>query len=209
MSVFDSNVGRIGFAATAVLLLAPGTSRADEGGVSFWLPGQYASLAATPLVPGWAMGEVYLHSNVAASGNVAAARQITVGQIPPTVNVNLNLSLSGQADLVVLSPTYTFATPVAGGQLSVGVASWFGKSSGSLAGTLTAVAGPIVATRSGVLADSLASYGDVVPTATLRWKQDVNNYMVYVTGDIPAGDYSPTRLANLGIGHGTVDAGSA
>jgi hypothetical protein len=33
--------------------------------------------------------------------------------------------------------------------------------------------------------------------------------MVYVTGDIPAGDYSPTRLANLGIGHGTIDAGGA
>jgi hypothetical protein len=125
------------------------------------------------------------------------------------VNVNLNLSLSGQGDLVVLSPTYTFATPVLGGQLSVGVASWFGKSSASIAGTLTAVAGPIVATRSGVLADSLTSYGDVVPTATLRWNQGVNNYMVYVTGDIPAGDYSPTRLANLGIGHGTVDAGGA
>jgi Putative MetA-pathway of phenol degradation len=116
------------------------------------------------------------------------------------VNVNLNLSLSGQADLVVLSPTYTFATPVLGGQFSISVASWFGKSSASIAGTLTAAAGPIVATRTGVLSDSLISYGDVVPTATLRWNQGVNNYMVYVTGDIPAGDYSPTRLSNLGIG---------
>jgi hypothetical protein len=153
MLAIESNLRRIGFAATAALLLPVSeTSRADEGGVSFWLPGQYGSLAATPQVPGWAMGVVYLHSNVAASGKVAAARQITVGNIPANVNVNLNLSLSGQADLVVLSPTYTFATPVLGGQLSVGVASWFGKSSGSLAGTLTAVAGPIVATRSGILA---------------------------------------------------------
>ena len=209
MSAIVSNVGRIGFAATAFLLLAPTISRADEGGVSFWLPGQYASLAAAPQVPGWAMGVVYLHSNVSASGNVAASREITTGRIPPTVNVNLNLSLSGQADLVVLSPTYTFATPVLGGQLSIGVASWFGRSSASIAGTLTATAGPVVATRSGVLADSLTSYGDVVPTATLRWNQGVNNYMVYVTGDIPAGDYSPLRLANLGIGHGTIDAGGA
>src|SRR5882672_11533629 len=129
MTRIESNTGRIVFAATAAALLAcPDTARADEGGVSFWLPGQYASLAATPQVPGWAMGVVYLHSNVAASGSVAAARQITVGRIPANVNVNLNLSLSGQADLVVLSPTYTFATPVLGG-LSVGVASWFGKSS--------------------------------------------------------------------------------
>jgi hypothetical protein len=155
MARIGSNPGRICFVATAVALLGcPGISRADEGGVSFWLPGQYASLAAAPQVPGWAMGVVYLHSNVSAFGNVAASTEITTNRIPPTVNVNLNLSLSGQADLVVLSPTYTFATPVLGGQLSIGVASWFGKSSGSLAGTLTAVAGPIVATRSGILSDS-------------------------------------------------------
>jgi hypothetical protein len=30
-----------------------------------------------------------------------------------------------------------------------------------------------------------------------------------VSGDIPVGDYSPTRLANLGIGHGTIDVGGA
>jgi hypothetical protein len=210
MSVFDSNVGRIGFAVTAaVFLLCPEISRADEGGVSFWLPGQYASLAATPLVPGWALGTVYYHSNVSASGGVAASREITVGSIPANVNVNLNLSLSGQADLVVLSPTYTFATPVLGGQLSVGVASWFGRSAASIAGTLTASVGSAFATRMGMIEDALTSYGDVVPTATLRWNQGVNNYMVYVTGDIPAGDYDPTRLANLGIGHGTVDAGGA
>jgi hypothetical protein len=210
MACFASRVRRIGSLVAVGALASYSTpSGADEGGVSFWLPGQYASLAAAPQVPGWAMGVVYYHSNVSASGNVAASKEITTGRIPPTVNVNLNLSLSGQADLAVLSPTYTFATPVLGGQLSLGVASWFGKSSGSLAGTLTAVSGPIVATRSGVLSDSLTSYGDVVPTATLRWNQGVNNYMVYVTGDIPAGDYSPTRLSNLGIGHGTIDAGGA
>jgi hypothetical protein len=210
MTSFASRIRRTwSLVAVAALASYPMTSRADEGGVSFWLPGQYASLAAAPQVPGWAMGVVYYHSNVSASGNVAASKEITTGRIPRTVNVNLNLSLSGQADLVVLSPTYTFASPVLGGQLSIGVASWFGKSSGSLAGTLTAVSGPIVATRSGVLSDSLTSYGDVVPTATLRWNQGVNNYMVYVTGDIPAGDYDPARLANLGIGHGTIDAGGA
>jgi len=210
MLPIESNRGRIGLAmAATALLLDAGPSRADEGGVSFWLPGQYASLAATPQVPGWALGVIYLHSSIGASGGIAAAREITVNKIPTNVNVNLNLSLSGRADLVVLAPTYTFATPVLGGQLSVGVASWFGKSAGSLAGTLTAIAGPIVATRSGVLADSLVSYGDVVPTATLRWNQGVNNYMIYVTGDIPAGDYSSARLGNTGIGHGAIDAGGA
>jgi hypothetical protein len=145
-------------AGTAAVLFFTDASYADEGGVSFWLPGQYASLAATPQLPGWAMGVVYLHSNVGGSGTVAASKEITVGRIPANVNVNLNLSLSAQADLVVLSPTYTLATPVFGGQFSLGVASWFGQSAGSIAGTLTALAGPIVATRSGVLSDSLTSY---------------------------------------------------
>lgn len=31
--------------------------------------------------------------------------------------------------------------------------------------------------------------------------------MVYVTGNIPIGDYDPNRLANLGLGHSAVDIG--
>jgi hypothetical protein len=33
--------------------------------------------------------------------------------------------------------------------------------------------------------------------------------MAYVTGDIPVGDYNPIRLANIGLGHGAIDAGGA
>ena len=67
--------------------------------------------------PGWALAVIYYHSSVAAAGNVAAAREILTGRIPATVNVDLTLSLSGRADLVALAPSYTFATPVLGGQL--------------------------------------------------------------------------------------------
>ena len=42
---------------------------------------------------------------------------------------------------------------------------------------------------------------------TLRWNKGVDNWMVYITGDIPVGAYDPNRLANLGIGHGAIDAG--
>jgi hypothetical protein len=31
--------------------------------------------------------------------------------------------------------------------------------------------------------------------------------MTYITGDIPVGAYNSNRLANLGIGHGAIDAG--
>ena len=103
MAPFVSRIRRASsLAAVAALASYPAASRADEGGVSFWLPGQYASMAAAPQVPGWAMGVIYYHSSVGASGSVAASKEITTGRIPPTVNVNLNLSLSGQADLVVL-----------------------------------------------------------------------------------------------------------
>jgi hypothetical protein len=99
--------------------LPPEISRADESGISFWLPDQYGSLAAVPQTPGWALGAIYYHTTVAASGNAAAAREIQVGRFSPNVNVNLNLNLNAQADLVFLAPSYTFATPVLGGQPSV------------------------------------------------------------------------------------------
>jgi hypothetical protein len=209
MASFRSNIARAACVLTAAaLVLCPRISRADESGISFWLPGQYGSLAATPQTPGWALGAIYYHTSVSASGAAAAAREIQVGRFSPTVNVNLNLSLNAQADLVFLAPSYTFATPVLGGQLAISLASVYGGSAASLAGTLTAI-GPLggTVTRTGMLSDSLVSVGDLYPTATLRWNNGVNNYMAYVTGDAPVGDYNPGRLANLGIGHGAIDAG--
>lgn len=194
--------------ATA-LLLASFTEavRADEGGVSYWLPGQFSSLAATPQVPGWSMAAVYYHTTVAASGGVAAAREIQIGRIPANVNVSLNANLQAQGDLMLLNPTYTFATPVLGGQLAIGVTGIFGRSAASIDGTLTAAAGPIGVTRTGSIGDSITSVGDLYPQATLKWNAGVHNFMTYINGDIPVGAYSPTRLANLGIGHGAVDGG--
>ena len=46
----------------------PHTAAADEGGVSFWLPGQYSSFAATPTEPGWSLPVIYFHSSADASG---------------------------------------------------------------------------------------------------------------------------------------------
>jgi hypothetical protein len=117
------------------------------------------------------------------------------------------VSLSGQGDLVVLAPSYTFAEPVLGGQLAVSLASVYGRSAASIAGSLTVAAGPLVVMRNGILQDSLVSYGDLYLTVTMRWNMGVNNFTTYVSGDIPVGDYDPMRLANIGIGHGAIDAG--
>jgi hypothetical protein len=196
------------FAVAIVLIgLSVGNVQADETGVSYWLPGRFGSLAAVPSVPGWSMAEVYYHTSVSASGAVAAAKEIQIGRFPATVNVNLNANLTAQADLLLLNPTYTFATPLLGGQLAIGVTGLFGRASTSLDGTLTALLGPLVITRTGSISDSLTSVGDLYPQATLKWNAGVHNFMTYVTGDIPVGAYDPTRLSNLGIGHGAIDGG--
>src|SRR5450755_3912455 len=180
---------------------------ADESGVSFWLPGQFGSLAAVPQTPGWSLGAVYYHTTVSAGGNVAAAKEIQIGRFPPTVNVSLNANLNAHADLLILAPTYTFATPVLGGQLAMGVTGIFGKNTVGIDGTLTANLGGLAATRMGSISDSLVSVGDLYPMITLKWHDGVHNWMTYATGDVPVGAYDPNRLANLGIGHGAIDGG--
>jgi hypothetical protein len=195
-------------AALALLGALPGTVYADESGVSYWLPGRFGSLAAVPQVPGWSMAAVYYHTSVEASGNVAAARQIQVGRFPANVSVNLNASLNAQADLVILNPTYTFGTPVLGGQLAIGITGIFGRANTSIDGTLTTVVGPLVSTRTGIISDSLTSVGDLYPMATLKWNAGVHNFMTYVTGDIPVGAYDPARLSNIGLGHAAIDGGA-
>jgi hypothetical protein len=209
MATSESKIRRqVGCAmVTAALVICAEVARADESGVSFWLPGQFGSLAAVPRAPGWSMAAVYYHTSVEGSGSVAAAREIQIGSIPATVNVNLNANLNAQADLMLLAPTYTFATPVLGGQLAMGITGIFGRSSADINGTLTTAVGPFATTRMGSIGDSITSVGDLYPMMSLKWNNGVNNYMTYVTGDIPVGDYDPTRLANLGIGHGAIDSG--
>jgi hypothetical protein len=183
-------------------------SVADEGGVSFWLPGNFSSLAATPQTPGWSFASIYYHTPVSAGGDVGAAREVTIGRFNPTVNVNLNVNLDARADLAIFAPTYVFASPVFGGQLAVGMAGIYGRNNTSLNGTLTTSVGGLTVTRSGSISDSLTDFGDLYPQASLKWNAGVHNFMTYMTGAIPVGAYDPGRLANLGIGHGALDGGA-
>ena len=66
--------------AIAGAVLVPSAADADEGGVSFWLPGLYGSLAAVPAQPGWSFASIYYHTTLSAGGDVAAARQFTIGR---------------------------------------------------------------------------------------------------------------------------------
>ena len=120
----------------------------------------------------------------------------------------MSANLHAQAGLEWVQPNYTFATPVLGGQATVGMGAFFGRSSVDLAGTLTTTLGPLVSVRSDNISSSVSGFGDLYPIAMLKWHDSVNNYMVYATGDIPVGAYNSNRLANLGIGHGAIDAGA-
>jgi hypothetical protein len=194
----------IGFCLAA--LCSP-VAYADEGGISFWLPGQFGSLAAVPAQPGWSAASIYYHTSVKAGGDVAAERQLTIGRFSPTLNVSLEANLRARVDLALLNATYVFATPVLGGQFALGMTGLFGRNSTSIDGTLTASLGGLSTTRSGSISDAREGVGDLYPMATLRWNAGVHNVMTYVTGDIPVGTYSPTNLANFGIGHGAIDGG--
>ncbi len=206
-STTSGSRSRCVLAAAALAVLSPTMASADENGISFWLPGQFGSLAAVPMTPGWSLGTVYYHTSVGGSGGIAASREITTGRLPATVNVNLNASLNAQADILILAPSYTFGTPVFGGQLAVGLTGTFARSAVGIDGTLTTNVGPFGTTRAGSLSDTLVSVGDLYPVVSLKWHDGVHNWMTYATGDIPVGDYQSTRLANTGIGHGAIDGG--
>src|SRR5262249_17781638 len=80
---------------------------ADEGGVSFWIPGFFGSLAASPLQPGWSLTSIYYHTSVSAGAEVARAREFQIGRIPVNLTASVSASLDARADLALALPSYT------------------------------------------------------------------------------------------------------
>jgi hypothetical protein len=198
------------FAAALLLgavIAAPTAARADEGGVSFWVPGFFGSLAAAPLQPGFSVANIYYHTTVNAGADVAFARQVSRGRLTANFNANVNLNLNADADIGFFIPQYTFATPFLGGQATALLIAAYGRNSVSVDGTLTASLGPFGFTVGGSRTDTVWGWGDVIPQFNVRWNHGVHNWMTYITGDIPVGAYDSARLANLGIGHGAIDGG--
>src|SRR5712672_3303651 len=70
------------------LASTPRISLADEGGVSFWIPGLFGSLAATPQQPGFSFTAINYYTNVSAGADVAAARQVSRGNITANLSGN-------------------------------------------------------------------------------------------------------------------------
>ena len=179
-------------AAAVIVVVSQQRSWADEGGVSFWVPGQFGSLAAVPAQPGWSFASIGYVTDVRASGGVAAARQITMGH-SPTVNVDLNATLHARVPTVFVNANHVFETPVLGGQFAFGMTGAAGRPHTSIDGVLTASVGPLTVTRTGSISDERFAFADLYPMATLRWNHGVHNFMIYGTGDIPVGTYDSSE----------------
>ena len=197
------------FAFLVAAVCATDKALADEDGVSFWIPGFFGSLATVPQQPGWSLTSILYNTNVSASGNAAVAREITIGRFNPTININVNAHVHADATIGFVAPTYVFATPFLGGQASATLLFGYGNNDTSLNASATATTDipPLSITRSVALQQDTSGFTDLIPMFTDRWNAGVNNYMVYITGDIPVGLYSSSNLANIGIGHGAIDGG--
>jgi hypothetical protein len=206
-----SGIAVMALIAAGLIANAPTKARADEGGISAWVPGLFGSLAAAPQQPGLSVTSFWYNDNVHAGADVTRAREITIGNIPANLSASLSGNVKAQAELGIFYPSYVFANPVLGGQLAVGLLGLYGSVGTSLGATLSGTLGTPFGTipfgRSDSINDSVTGFGDVYPIAILRWNAGVNNYMTYMTGDIPVGAYDSTRLSNIGIGHGAVDGG--
>jgi hypothetical protein len=145
----------------AVMGLTPQVSFADEDGVSFWIPGTFGSLAAVPGEPGWSFATFNYYDNISAGADVAAAREITVRDLNPTLRLNLSASLHAYLDCVFVNPSYAFATPVLGGQLALSMGGFFGHEATGINGTLTAALGSSTRAVS-------QSFGDIRPCRHTR-----------------------------------------
>lgn len=176
-------------AAVAVALSA----QADEGGVSFWLPGQFGSLAALPAAPGWSITAISYHSSVSA----AHTREFPLGG-------RVVGGLDARGDLLFVAPGYVFEQPLLGGQAAATLIGAYGRLRVDVGATL---AGPGGGAISGAASDTLVSAGDLYALGSIKWNRGVHNALAYSMLGIPAGSYRAARLANLGTGHWSFDAG--
>ena len=209
---FLNRAARIAICASVLALgavtISAKPTMADEGGVSFWIPGFFGSLAATPQQPGWSLATIYYHTSVSAGGNVAFARQVGPGNIKANLTGNVTANLDADVNLGIAAPTYVFAEPFLGGQAAILLLVPFGHGRASVDATLTGALGPIGFTVGGSRTDTVTGFGDLVPQFNVRWNAGVHNFMTYVTGNLTVGAYEQQRLINLGIGHNAIDAGA-
>ncbi len=185
-----------GFRTRARLLLAvvgiafSNHVHADEGGVPFWMSGQYASMAAVPSNPGWSLVVMpYVYT-----GSADKSKTFQHGE-------SVSAGVKARESILVFQLGYSSEEKILGGQPYIGVG-W-----GPGANTTTAFASFTNSNLEMNRANSVSGTTDIFPLASLAWNKGNDNFMTYITGAIPVGTYNPTSLSSIGIGHGAIDAG--
>jgi hypothetical protein len=118
------------------------SSWADESGVSFWQPGTFANLAAVPGPPGWSFNSTYFHATLAGGSSVATADVLPL--FPrTTLRVQLDSDIKTNVDIAILTPAYTFATPIWGGRPDFKLFIPVGGARTQIDGLVTGALGPI------------------------------------------------------------------
>ena len=153
----------------------------------------------------------YYHTSVSAGADVARAREITIGRIPVNLTVNLSANVDARADLGLCHADVRIRHASVGRPGADAFNRNIWPRGHILGGDAVGRVGNAVrhdpVQRSDSISDSVWGFGDLVPQFSLRWNSGVHNYMTYITGDMPVGAYNSTRLSNIGIGHGAIDAG--
>jgi hypothetical protein len=167
-----------------------GLAFADEGGVSFWLPGQYGSFAAIAPDPGFSLPTMsyYYTGQMSASKTLRRGNEIAAG---------IDAEFFAQFIIPTYTPKKSFlgATP----SVSLAILPAYTKTSAEVS------VGGLSASRE----ETLLGIGDLYPTVQLFWNTGNSNWMTYISADIPVGSYNADRLANIGTGHAAVDFGGA
>ena len=153
--------------ALSLTLLTWTSTHADEGGVAFWLSGQFASFAAVPPDPGWYLPTVGYYYNGSASSSKSFPRGTTISS-----------GLDAQAGLMFIVPTFVPDVKVLGGQPSFSVA--FGGGYAETSADVSLAAG---GTRTLNRFDSLWGITDLYPLVSVAWTQGV-----------PTGWYTPPAM---------------
>ena len=179
--------------ASVAIAVASLPARADEGGTSFWLPGQMGSFAALPADPGWSLAAIYYYSSTSADADKTFPR-----------NGRLTAGLDATANLIFLVPSYAFSEPLLGAQAALSMTAAFGRANVDVDATFTAPGGNEV---SGKQSDSRTGVADLYPMGSLKWNRGVHNFMAYTLLGVPVGSYDVERLANLGLNHWSADVG--
>lgn len=167
--------------------------RADEGGVSFWIPGQSGSFAATLQDPGWNLPIIYYHTSASSKKSVFVyGKNITAG-------------VDATGDMFFVSPTYVFKDPLWKGQAALTLTAAVGQIDAGADASLSYPGNAFTGHRN----DLGSGASDLYPMGSVRWRDADDNYMVYTTFNIPVGSYDSDKIANMGLGHWAWDAGGA